>query len=116
MEHIIVTTPDQLRGLIREVILEIAPKFTEERKTPDTFTHTKLTIAEAADFLTEQGLPTTVHSLYGHVFYRRIPFQKIGRRLAFLKEDLLEWVESRTHKPNEKQEATERIAAHCKTS
>ena len=48
-----------------------------------------LNIQETAEFLNLK-----VATIYGHVHKREIPNNKVGKRLYFVKSDLIEWVKS----------------------
>jgi excisionase family DNA binding protein len=53
-----------------------------------------LTIEQASELLN-----TTVGTLYVWVHQRKIPFVKLGRKLAFKEEALIEYINSNTYLP-----------------
>lgn len=109
---IILTTPDQLQQYIGQAVEAIIPRLADyhtrqqARKPSDN-----LSLVEAIDYLAELGAPTTRSSLYNLTFRGQIPHRKIGRRTVFSRRELSEWVESRTHRPEDaKADAVRRIA------
>ncbi|KAA9350036.1 helix-turn-helix domain-containing protein [Larkinella humicola] len=66
-----------------------------------------LTVGEAADLLS-----LTSQTIYGLVYERKIPFSKQGKRLYFIRQDLLDWVKSGRQKTaNELDEQARQIIA-----
>lgn len=112
MSDIIVTTPDQLQAVVSKAVEAIIPRLAEHqqqlcvRKPKENFS-----LIEALEFLAEIGAPTTRSSLYNLVFRCKIPYRKIGRKIVFSRQDLLQWVEKRTlHVEDESAEMRQRIA------
>lgn len=113
MENIIVTTPDQLRAIIAEEIGLIIPQLADLRRKNEPVETDGLSTEDAARFLTEQGVPTTRTTLYNLVYKNAIPHRKFGRRTIFSKKELVEWIASRTVRPEEKRTAAAlRLAAN----
>lgn len=83
---LILVTPEELVSLIqhsvRQVIAEQTPKSLGTADKP-------LSIDEASSFL---NIPKS--TLYQFTSARKIPFQKIGKKILFFKADLIQWVES----------------------
>lgn len=100
---VIVTTPEQLQSLVYGAVRSILPElvnYQPERPKPDV-----MGIDETLSFLGEQAIPTKKSALYNLVFKEEIPHRKIGRRLVFSRKELLEWIESRTVRPEDKRSA-----------
>lgn len=110
MDNIILTTPDQLQHYIGQAVEAIIPRLADFRRRNEAKQTDNLSLVEAIDYLAELGVPTTRSSLYNLTFRGQIPHRKIGRRTVFSRRELREWVESRTHRPEEaKAEAVRRI-------
>ena len=108
---IILTTPDQLQHYIGQAVEAIIPKLADFRRRNEAKKTDNLTMVEAIDYLAELGAPTTKSAIYNLTFRGMIPHRKIGRRTIFSRRELAEWVESRTHRPEDaKAEAVRRIA------
>ena len=98
---------EMICGLVsQELQKAVTPK---EKPTPDT-----LCVESAVQFLTNQGLPITKSTLYGYVFYKTIPFRKIGRRTVFSRKELLQWLENRTTRPETKSDAALRLSENAR--
>ena len=102
---VIVTTPAELRAAIAEEIGKVLPKLADFRRKNEPVETDGMTVEDAARFMTGQGIPTTRASLYNLVYKNAIPHRKFGRRTIFSKKELLEWIESRTVRPADKQAA-----------
>ena len=108
---IILTTPDQLQHYIGQAVEAIIPKLADFRRRNEAKQTDNLTLTEAIDYLAELGAPTTKSAIYNLTFRGMIPHRKIGRRTIFSRRELTDWVESRTHRPEDaKAEAVRRIA------
>ncbi|SOE23173.1 DNA binding domain-containing protein, excisionase family [Spirosomataceae bacterium TFI 002] len=77
---VIAITVEELKSLIQEAV-------SNSRNEPKVKEKKLLSIEEAAVFL---GIPQ--NTIYQFTSKRTIPFIKLGRRLVFDKEELLEWV------------------------
>lgn len=113
MENVIVTTPDQLRAIIAEEIGLIIPQLADLRRKNEPIEADGIDTETAVKFLAEQGIPTTRSGLYNLVYKNAIPHRKFGRRTIFSKKELVEWIASRTVRPEEKRTAAAlRLAAN----
>lgn len=111
MNNIIVTSPDELRAMISDAIQEVLPKLANFRRKNEQIETDNLTVEQAAIFLREQGSPIKRETIYALAFRKKIPYRKVGRRTVFSKRELMEWIESRTTRPDEvKSEAVLQIA------
>ena len=112
MTGIILTTPDQLQAIVGQAVEAIIPRLAEHQKAiSERKPKEHLTLTEAVEYLTELGAPTTRSTIYNLTFKGIIPHRKIGRRNVYSRQELQEWVESRTHRPEDaKAEIVRRIA------
>lgn len=108
---VIVTTADELRALVGEIVEPLRAELASVREKTQPTEPERLTPEQAARFLTDQGYPTTRATIYDLVYRRAIPYAKVGRRVVLFRRELLEWLESRTNRPEDRRaEATRRIA------
>ena len=91
MEKIIVTTPDEMREIIQEVVREIVK--TLETKEPAPLEPEMLTVPEAAKLLR-----VSIQTLYKWTWERKIPSYKNGKTLWFKRSELLAQIEKRRRK------------------
>lgn len=82
---LIVTTPEQLREIVREEFQKVSKKDIE----PET--DKLFTIEELQDYLPEHPARQTV---YGWTNLRLVPFEKYSKRLYFRKSDIDSWLAS----------------------
>ncbi|MFA5189064.1 MAG: helix-turn-helix domain-containing protein [Patescibacteria group bacterium] len=80
---LIVTTPDQLRAIIREEIQKATKHHPEPEKD------SLLTIEQLCDYLPEHPARQTI---YCKVNDRLIPYEKHGKRLYFRKSTINFWL------------------------
>lgn len=94
---LVLMTPDELAILIqtsvRIAIAEQAPKSSDFNDKP-------LSIDEASEFL---NIPKS--TLYQFTSTRKIPFQKIGKKILFFRKELVSWVEAGKKKTQKEIEA-----------
>jgi hypothetical protein len=101
MNEIIITTQSELRQYIREAINDIIPLLEEHlKKVSERKPKENLTPVEALEYLSELGFRTTRSSLNNFIFRKKIPYRKIGKRVVFTRQELLQWVENITSKNN----------------
>lgn len=103
--NVIITTPAQLREIVADEVAAILPKLADFRRKNEPVETDGMTVEAAARFLTEQGVPTTRSTLYNLVYKNTIPYKKVGRRTVFSKKELLQWVETRTVRSEDKRAA-----------
>ena len=112
MDSIIITTPEEVRGLISEEIaraIQAATPPKTENPACDT-----LGLTEAVDFITSQGIRMTRSALYNRVYKDAIPYRKFGKKLLFLRSELLDWIAQGTANPAaNRQAAALRIAENA---
>lgn len=108
---IVVVTPVELQAMITEAVKSIIPQLTDFGRNNEASNSDTMTLDDAVIFISAHGLPTTRSSVYAHINRGTIPYRKIGKRLAFSKRELLEWIETRTTRPKvDKSEAVMHIA------
>jgi excisionase family DNA binding protein len=84
MTNIIVTTKDELEGIIESSVRRaFSTHVPQENSNQDDF----LTISQAAEYLN-----LAKQTLYGFTSTNQIPFIKKGKKLHFRKADLQAWV------------------------
>ena len=79
-----------IRGLVSQELEALKPQ------EPPRTTFDRMNAKGAVQFLSEQGYPITVGSLYNFVARGDIPYLKVGKRLIFSREQLIAWMENRT--------------------
>lgn len=84
MQKIIITTPEELEGLIQKSCFSALNSQPELSGNPEK---KFLSLQEAAQFL--DLVPQTI---YGLTSKKSIPFYKAGKKLRFLKSDLECWL------------------------
>ena len=96
----------EVKEVFNELILTLGYlQFEKPKPQSDT-----MDVDETMEFLKDQGIPVTLSSLYNRTFNRSIPFRKMGKRLLFSRKELLQWIESKTTRPESKSDAALRIA------
>jgi excisionase family DNA binding protein len=86
MTEIIVTTKEELEGIIKSSIAEI---FKGDKREDSKSPHILLSLDEAANFLR-----LSKQTIYGFTSKRTIPFIKKGKKIYFKQTDLDKWVEA----------------------
>ncbi len=98
MDKIVLTTPDELKALIYEVLEDYYrnQKIEKEQEYTDA-----MTVETAVTFLNQNGFPSSKNRLYRMTSEGRIPYGKHGNRLVFSKRELLLWAEKNTVRHDE---------------
>lgn len=94
MEKIILTTPEELKALISEVVSNTLPVIST-KELPDS-----ITLETAIQLLKEFGFPTSKAKIYKLTSSGSMPFRKYGNKLVFSRKGLLAWVEQQTKSPS----------------
>ena len=90
MEKIILTTPEELRVIIEEVIHKrVQPPSPKVEVITDN-----LSLDEAINYLKSEGLPTSKAKIYRLTSTNQLPYSKYGNKLIFSRKELLEWAKS----------------------
>lgn len=113
MQNLIITTPEQLREIISD---EVARAI--KCATPPTPEHTEsdlMNVHQTIAFLASYGFKLTPQALYNRVYKDSIPYRKFGgRKLLFLRSELLDWIAQGTANPAaNRQAAALRIAENA---
>lgn len=94
---IVLITPDELASLIQTSVRKAIAEQSSKSSTPND---KPLSIEEASDFL---QIPKS--TLYQFTSTRKIPFQKVGKKILFFKNELIAWVEAGKKKTQKEIEA-----------
>lgn len=88
-------TEEELKQYLKESLKEALKELLTEGGFPGNPKEDLLTIDQASEFT---HIP--VATLYDYTHKKKIPFNKIGKKLLFLKKELLEWILSHRMKTN----------------
>lgn len=91
MSNIILTTPDELRAIVSEVIAGAFPKPVSNPSQIDT-----ITLNDALELLKEHGYPTSKAKLYKLTSTGNIPCKTYGNKLVFSRKEILLWADNQT--------------------
>ena len=92
MENVIVTTPDQLKGIVKTALSDYFERNPIQQQSSDD--DDLLTIQQASELV--NLAPST---LYSKTSTGTIPFTKRGKKLYFRKSDLIRWIETGNIQP-----------------
>lgn len=98
---VILTTPEELQAIVDRAVERVLPKLADFRRKNEAVECDNLSIDDAVQFITQNGIPTTKTSLYNFAYRNAIPYRKVGHRLLFSKRELTAWIESRTTRPSD---------------
>ena len=98
MSKVILTTEEELEALIRKVLLELIPPPSSSDNNEKL---SILTVDEAAKFLS-----LARQTLYGMTCKSEIPYYKVGKRLYFKQQELMDWI-NKHRKPTIKERVEE---------
>jgi len=88
MSNIILTTEEELEKLIRKILDEFITAMSVDHASENVSAKKQvLTIDEAAEFLS-----LSKQTLYGKTSKREIPFYKVGKRLYFNQQELVDLI------------------------
>lgn len=104
MERIIVTTPDELRLLVKEVVNGLLPQ-PEQKIESDT-----INLNDTLEFLRENGYPTSKGKMYKLTSEGKIPHRLYNNKLVFSRKEVLEWAESQTRNRHDHSETIRTVA------
>jgi len=90
MEHIILTTPDELRAIINEAVSGVMPKQVAQSQI-DT-----ISLNDTLLLLEEHGYPTSRAKMYKLTSSGAIPCKTYGKKLVFSRKEVLAWAENQT--------------------
>lgn len=104
MSQIIVTTPDELKAIITEVVSSAMPVASSPKELPDS-----ITLETAVKVLDEFGFPTSKAKIYKLTSTGNMPFRKYGNKLVFSRKELLYWAEQQAKTPHNPSDVLENI-------
>ena len=105
MQNIIVTTPDELRAIVREAVSTLLPKKNEPVPQVDT-----ITLNDALELLCRHGFTTSKAKMYKLTSTGEVPCRTYGNKLVFSRRELLQWAENQTKPKHDRTAATLTLA------
>jgi hypothetical protein len=105
MNPIIVTTPDELRAIVREAVSTLLPGKNEPSPQADTITKN-----DARVMLSQYGFPTSKAKMYKLTSAGEVPCRTYGNKLVFSRKELLQWAENQTKPKHDRAAATLTLA------
>ena len=88
MMQIVVTSAEELKAIIRDVLSEQA------EPTATGVLSDNISLNSAIELLKELGYPTSKAKIYKLTSTGAMPCRKYGNRLVFSREELLKWVDT----------------------
>lgn len=108
MNQIIVTTPEELRLIVKEAVIGLTSQREEPKPESDS-----VNLETALQVLSENGYPTSKGKMYKLTSEGKVPHRIYNNKLVFSRKEILDWAESQT-KP--KHDATETIRAVARSA
>ena len=108
MNQIIVTTPEELRLIVKEAVIGLTSQREEPKPESDS-----VNLETALQVLSENGYPTSKGKMYKLTSEGKVPHRLYNNKLVFCRKEILEWAESQT-KP--KHDPTETIRAVARSA
>jgi len=105
MEKIIITTPEELRLLVKEAIHGLLPEQAEVKSESDT-----INLSDTLTFLNESGYPTSKGKMYKLTSEGKIPHRVYNNKLIFSRKEVLAWAESQTKSKHDASEVITTVA------
>ena len=105
MNSIIVTTPDELRTIVREAVSTLLPDKNEPATQIDS-----ITLNDALKALCQFGFPTSKAKMYKLTSTGKVPCRTYGNKLVFSRKELLQWAENQTKPKHNRTAATLTLA------
>ena len=105
MQNIIVTTPDELRAIVREAVSTLMPAKNEQVPQADT-----ITLNDALDLLCQHGFPTSKAKMYKLTSSGEVPCRTYGNKLVFSRKEILQWAENQTKPKHDRTAVTLTVA------
>lgn len=100
MDRIIITTPNELKA----VILEVLGDYLRPKPVAEKLSNT-LSLEEAVSFLNESGYPISKGTIYQLTSKNQMPFGKFGNKLIFERKELLSWAQGQIIKVTDDSDA-----------
>lgn len=88
MMQIVVTSAEELKAIIRDVLLE------QTEPTATGVQSDNINLNRAIELLNELGYPTSKAKMYKLTSTGALPYRKYGNKLIFSRMELLKWVDT----------------------
>lgn len=88
MMQIVVTSAEELKAIIRDVLSE------QTEPTATGVQSDNINLSKAIELLNEWGYPTSKAKIYKLTSTGAMPCRKYGNKLIFSREELLKWVDT----------------------
>lgn len=105
MNPIIVTTPEELRAIVREAVTALLPGKNEPAPQVDT-----ISLNDALELLNRHGFPTSKAKMYKLTSTGEVPCRRYGNKLVFSRRELLQWAEDQTKPKHDRTAVTLTLA------
>lgn len=105
MEKIILTTPDELRSLVKEAVHGLLPQPAAQKTDADA-----ANLSEVLAFLRENGYPTSKGKMYKLTSGGKIPHRVYNNKLVFSRKEVLAWAESQARDRHDCSETIRSVA------
>jgi hypothetical protein len=105
MNPIIVTTPEELRAIVREAVSALLPDKNEPVMQVDS-----ITLNDALELLCQYGFPTSQAKMYKLTSAGEVPCRTYGNKLVFSRKELLRWAEDQTKPKHDRTVSTQTLA------
>lgn len=105
MSNLIITTPEELRAIVKEAISGLITQSSVKESLPDT-----ITLTTALELLAEHGYPTSRAKVYKLTSSGAMPHRKYGNKLVFSRKEVLEWASKESIRVGDHAEAVLSIA------
>ncbi|HCM21942.1 MULTISPECIES: helix-turn-helix domain-containing protein [Proteiniphilum] len=105
MEKIILTTPEELRSLVKEAVHGLLPPPAAQKTDSDV-----VNLVEVLAFLKENGYSTSRGKMYKLTSAGDIPHRIYNGKLVFSRKELLAWAENKTRDRHNYSEITRTVA------
>lgn len=109
MSNLIITTPEELRAIVKEAISELITQSPTKEPLPDT-----ITLTTAIELLAESGYPTSRAKIYKLTSSGAMPHRKFGNKLVFSRRELLSWADSQSIRVGNNSEAVLNIVQNAR--
>jgi hypothetical protein len=105
MQNIIVTTPEELRVIVREAVSTLMPAKNELAAQVDT-----ITLNDALELLGQYGFPTSKAKMYKLTSAGDVPCRTYGNKLVFSRKEILQWAENQAKPKHDRTNAVLSLA------
>lgn len=109
MDRIIVTTYDELKSMLTEILEGYLSAKKEEPILSE-----RMSLDEALHFLKSSGYPTSKAKIYQLTSKNKMPYGKYGNKLSFSRKELQEWAPKQIIRMNNNSDDIAAIAANAR--